>query len=104
MCIVSYCFPYYSQDTIEYIEPISRTGRVWEGKKADDTVVVKFTLTYNSTVHKHLYEHGMAPQLMTEKQLCDGWKVIVMEYIEGKTLHECSSTLTDPQKMQSKKS
>ena len=46
-------------------------GEYGKGKKGSDTVVVKFTLTYNSTVHKHLYEHGMAPQLMTEEQMCD---------------------------------
>ena len=92
--------PYYHLDTIEYIEPIYRTGRVWKGKdiSGDTVVVVKFTLMYNTTVHKYLYECGMAPKLMTDEQLCDGWKVIVMEYIEGKTLHECNSTLKDSQK------
>lgn len=49
-------------------------------------------------MHKHLYECKMAPKLITEDESCDGWKVIVMEYIEGKTLHECSSTLKDSQK------
>ena len=90
--------PYYNQKNIKYIQPIYKSGRIWKANMNDTKVVVKFTLTYNSTVQQHLYSCGMAPRLIDETELRAGWKVIVMEYIEGKSLHECSCTLTDPQK------
>lgn len=90
--------PYYNQKNIVYIQPIHKSERVWEANRSSTKVVVKFTLSYNSTVQEHLHAQGMAPQLICEEVLCDGWKAIVMEYIEGKNLHDCHHTLTEPQK------
>ena len=90
--------PYYNKNNIQYIQPIYESGRIWIANMNGTEVVVKFTLTYNSTVQQYLHSHGMAPQLIVEAELNAGWKVIVMEYIEGKTLHECRCTLRDPQK------
>ena len=95
------CVPYYNNDsTLEYIEPIPicTNGRVWKGKMNDREVVVKFTLMYNSSVHKLLHQNGMAPEIFAEDELCGGWKVIVMEYIVGQSLHECCNILTHTQK------
>ena len=89
--------PYYDMDgKIKYTQCINK--RVWKGQMDDKAVIVKFTLQYNSYVHNFLAEKGKAPQLITEDQLCGGWTVIVMEYIDGKSLYECYYTLNTEQK------
>ena len=84
--------PYYKQDELKYVKPIGT--RVWQTKnKEDATVAVKFTRMYSTEVHEFLAQKNMAPKLFNVSEMECGWKVIEMEYIQGKTLHECQQSL-----------
>jgi len=87
--------PYYNCDgNLQYIKSINRN--VWEAKLTKDgvtkSVIAKFTTQYSSDVHKCLYEYGMAPGLIDIQVLAGGWKFVLMEKIEGKTLYEMYSS------------
>ena len=89
--------PYYKQDELKYVKPIGT--RVWETKNEQNaTVAVKFTRMYSTEVHEFLAQKNMAPKLFNVCEMECGWKVIEMEYIQGKTLHECQQSLSTTQK------
>jgi hypothetical protein len=46
-------------------------------------IVVKFTRTYSTDVHKLLASGGFAPELYAVEGLAGGWKMVVMEYLSG---------------------
>ena len=61
-------------------------------------MAVKFTRMYSTEVHEFLAQKNMAPKLFNISEIECGWKVIEMEYIQGKTLHECQQSLSTTQK------
>ena len=85
------CQPYYNfNGAVQYIKKIN--NNVWEAVYTTDAepprgVIVKFTKQYSCPVHNCLSEYGMAPRLIATEDLPGGWKVILMDKIEGKTLH-----------------
>eukprot|EP01113_Clastostelium_recurvatum_P035594 TRINITY_DN4982_c0_g1_i7.p1 TRINITY_DN4982_c0_g1~~TRINITY_DN4982_c0_g1_i7.p1 ORF type:complete len:542 (-),score=41.78 TRINITY_DN4982_c0_g1_i7:34-1635(-) len=57
---------------------------VFEADINDSSVVmVKFTRTYSTDVHEMAARAGLAPKLLGTRDLHDGWRMIVMEYIDG---------------------
>ena len=89
--------PYYKQDELKYVKPIGT--RVWQTKnERNATVAVKFTRMYSTEVHEFLAQKNMAPKLFNISEMECGGKVIEMEYIHGKILHECQQSLSTAQK------
>ncbi|KAJ7867598.1 hypothetical protein B0H13DRAFT_2559789, partial [Mycena leptocephala] len=81
----------------EYICPLERdptcvTYRVDINKKP---AVVKFVQQYGRHAHKFMAQKGLAPQLIYHGELGDGYGglcMVVMELVEGKTLHAVYGT------------
>ncbi len=48
-------------------------------------IIVKFTRTYSEVVHKLLASEGFAPELFAVEDLAGGWKMVVMEYLSGRS-------------------
>ncbi|CAG8672055.1 720_t:CDS:1, partial [Paraglomus brasilianum] len=61
---------------------------VFQAKAGDTLLVVKFTQRYNADTHCLCANSGLAPKLLyiSENEI-RGWKMIVMEYIDGLTLY-----------------
>jgi hypothetical protein len=107
-----YRFPYRNTCqgiTVQYVEELKQTSR-WSpvykatvtgvseaggSVKVDDTVAVKFIKgAYGFEAHRAMAEQGLAPKIYaTEPGL---WTMIIMEYIEGTTLHgQAADRLTE---------
>ena len=87
--------PHHNVDgTLQYIKSIN--ANVWEAQltttEGTKSVIVKFTTQYSSDVHTYLHRFGMAPKLIDTLELAGGWKFVLMEKIEGKTLHDLYSS------------
>ena len=54
-------------------------------------MVVKLVKKYGTEVHKSLASAGMAPHICDIPELPGGWKAIIMDKVEGKTL--CDKSL-----------
>ncbi|KAF7336569.1 hypothetical protein MSAN_02289100 [Mycena sanguinolenta] len=82
----------------EYAEPLERDAGcvafLCKTKEDNQSIVVKFAESYCSEAHAHLAAKGMAPQLLYCGPIdpspgapsYGGLKMIVMEYLEGKTV------------------
>ncbi len=46
-------------------------------------VIVKYTKAYSIEAHELLSSEGFAPELIAKQDLPRGWKMIVMEYLDG---------------------
>ncbi|CAG8747125.1 12094_t:CDS:2, partial [Racocetra fulgida] len=58
-------------------------------------IVVKFTWRYNQRAHELCSEIGKAPKLLyINKEVVDGFYMVVMDYVKAKPLYNCGSSLT----------
>eukprot|EP01117_Protostelium_nocturnum_P008436 TRINITY_DN3016_c0_g2_i5.p1 TRINITY_DN3016_c0_g2~~TRINITY_DN3016_c0_g2_i5.p1 ORF type:complete len:713 (-),score=106.34 TRINITY_DN3016_c0_g2_i5:678-2546(-) len=82
-------FPYYrtfDKEKIAYKYPCGN-GRVYHATiSGNKRVAVKFTKKYSLEAHQVLAEKGFAPQILWSETIKGGWKVIVMDWIEGRTM------------------
>ncbi|CAG8679173.1 403_t:CDS:1, partial [Paraglomus brasilianum] len=61
---------------------------VFKAKAGDTPLVVKFTQRYNADAHRLCANNGFAPKLLyIGENEVRGWKIIVMEHIDGPTLY-----------------
>ncbi|CAG8775627.1 10609_t:CDS:2, partial [Racocetra persica] len=62
-------------------------------------IIVKFTWDYNQRAHKLCSEIGKAPKLLyINKEVVDGFYIVVMDYVEAEQLYECNSLSHDEYK------
>ncbi|CAG8695177.1 2962_t:CDS:2, partial [Scutellospora calospora] len=58
-------------------------------------IVVKFTWRYNQRAHELCSEIGKALKLLhVNKEVVDGFYMVVMDYVKAKPLYNCSSSLS----------
>ena len=61
---------------------------MFKAKAGDTPLVVKFTQRYNADAHRLCANNGFAPKLLyIGENKVRGWKIIVMEHIDGLTLY-----------------
>ncbi|EEB88943.1 hypothetical protein MPER_13024 [Moniliophthora perniciosa FA553] len=75
-------------------DPVCATfkAKLLDGADTGKLVVVKFVESYGADAHRHLAEKGFAPRLIhdgtTSGPQYGGFSLIVMDFVEGKTLHD----------------
>ncbi|CAG8838437.1 38653_t:CDS:2, partial [Gigaspora margarita] len=84
--------------TIKYKEKHSIYRNLWiveiQTENAQEKGLVKFTQKYSKEAHSTCFELGLAPRLWAVNNLQQGWKIVVMEYLEEhKPLHTFNSEL-----------
>ncbi|CUA71256.1 hypothetical protein RSOLAG22IIIB_09424 [Rhizoctonia solani] len=83
---------------IIYVDDINRL--VFKAQTEDGRyVVVKFVERYNAPAHELLALHGLAPKLLFDSadRLYGGYRMVVMELIDGKPLSEHAEITVGPQ-------
>ena len=83
----------------------------YEGKLVDDKllwkaitrdgrkIIVKFASQYNQKAHELCSEIGKAPKLLyVNKEIVDGFYMVVMDFVEAEPLYNCSSLSHDEYK------
>ncbi|CAG8776714.1 4261_t:CDS:2, partial [Racocetra persica] len=78
--------------TIKYKKRHSIHRNLWiveiQTENTQEKGLVKFTQTYSKEAHNACFELGLAPKLWSVNNLQQGWKIVVMEYLEEyKPLH-----------------
>ncbi|CAG8504226.1 7532_t:CDS:2 [Paraglomus occultum] len=73
---------------LEYIERFSDKRRVWLAEMHDEqgikqTVIVKFVCKYSENAHRRCAELKIAPALESVVDIGYGWKIVIMEFLEG---------------------
>ncbi|CAG8635563.1 2075_t:CDS:2, partial [Ambispora gerdemannii] len=62
-------------------------------------IIVKFTCHYNQRAHELCSEIGKAPKLLyINKEVVDGFYMVVMDYVEAEQLYDCDSLSHDEYK------
>ncbi|CAG8505365.1 34209_t:CDS:2, partial [Racocetra persica] len=84
--------------TIKYKKKHSIYRNLWiveiQTENTQEKGLVKFTQKYSKEAHSTCFELGLAPRLWAVNNLQQGWKIVVMEYLEEhKPLHTFHSEL-----------
>ena len=85
--------PYFDWNSQpQYGELVGKKASVWNATDTQcpesSAVIVKFVKEYGLDIHKSLASVGMAPIVRYTEELPGGWKAIIMDKVEGKTLCE----------------
>jgi len=70
---------------------------LWKALTKDGrNIIVKFTWNYNKRAHELCSEIGKAPKLLSiNREVVDGFYMVVMDYVEAEQLYECDSLRHD---------
>ncbi|CAG8801090.1 10376_t:CDS:1, partial [Gigaspora rosea] len=84
--------------TIKYKKRHSTHRNLWiveiQTENTQEKGLVKFTQTYSKEAHNTCFELGLAPKLWSVNNLQQGWKIVVMEYLEEyESLHIVDSEI-----------
>ncbi|CAG8621586.1 14511_t:CDS:2 [Ambispora leptoticha] len=94
---------YKHQDTIvefTYEGKLVDHKLLWRAITKDGRkIIVKFAWQYNRRAHELCSEIGKAPKLLyINKEMVDGFYMVVMDYVEAEPLYNCSSLSRDEYK------
>ena len=79
--------PYFECPGLKYGKSVARKWNVWNATLRDAYVIVKFVKQYGLEVQQSLASAGMAPPIRHTEELPGGWRTIVMDKMEGGSLH-----------------
>ncbi|CAG8796158.1 19101_t:CDS:2, partial [Dentiscutata erythropus] len=93
ICTTSLWFPCINEinleegtATIKYKKKHSIHRNLWiveiQTENTQEKGLVKFVQTYSKEAHNACFELGLAPKLWSVNNLQQGWKIVVMEYLE----------------------